>query len=125
MKHYDNICPRSNRFFVASFLIPAVTGILFVDKRSYLKALCYFNGSVIRKTQHAPHDHFRVRFFVSFLFFLVSCFATSAMLCLRMGSLSMSAFFPKPNQVWTSGLTEGLMSYILFWTLLFDLVHIF
>jgi hypothetical protein len=60
-----------------------------------------------------------------FLFFVFSCFITSGMLCLRMGSLSMSDFFPKPNQVWTSGLTEGLMSYILFWTLLFDLVHIF
>lgn len=60
-----------------------------------------------------------------FFFFLLSCVATSAMLCARMGSVSMFDYFAKPYQVWTDGLTEGLMSYILFWTLLFDLVYIF
>lgn len=63
--------------------------------------------------------------FSGFLFFFVSCMATSSMLCARMGSVTMSDYFAKPYQVWTEGLTEGLMSYILFWTLLFDLVHIF
>mmetsp|Transcript_15970 Transcript_15970/g.40115 ORF Transcript_15970/g.40115 Transcript_15970/m.40115 type:complete len:116 (+) Transcript_15970:477-824(+) len=60
-----------------------------------------------------------------FLLFFVSCLVTSCMLCVRTGSVTMVDFFAKPNQVWTQGLTEGLMSYILFWTMLFDLVHIF
>jgi hypothetical protein len=62
---------------------------------------------------------------MGFLFFLVSCVLTSAMLCVRAGSVGMMEFFAKPGQIWTQGLSEGLMSYILFWTLLFDLVHIF
>lgn len=60
-----------------------------------------------------------------FLLFLVSCLVTSAMLCARMGSLGMLDYFAKPHAIWTAGLTDGLMSYILFWTLFFDLVHIF
>lgn len=63
--------------------------------------------------------------FSGFLMFLLSCFLTSGMLCLKMGSLSMSAYFKSSNQVWTEGLTQGLMSFILFWTLFFDLVHIY
>ena len=34
-------------------------------------------------------------------------------------------FFKKPKDLWTDGIVEALMSYILFWTLFYDIVHIY
>ena len=34
-------------------------------------------------------------------------------------------FFKKPEDIWTEGIMQALMSYILFWTLFYDVVHIY
>eukprot|EP00744_Colponema_vietnamica_P006470 GILI01009394.1.p1 GENE.GILI01009394.1~~GILI01009394.1.p1 ORF type:complete len:126 (-),score=16.55 GILI01009394.1:294-671(-) len=34
-------------------------------------------------------------------------------------------FFKSPSSIWTEGLTGGLMSFIMFWTLLNGIVHIY
>ena len=37
----------------------------------------------------------------------------------------MKPFFKKPEEIWFEGITQALMSYILFWTLFYDIVHIY
>jgi len=34
-------------------------------------------------------------------------------------------YFKKPNDIWTEGISQAAMSYIMFWTLFYDIVHIY
>ena len=34
-------------------------------------------------------------------------------------------YFKKGGDVWTEGVGQALMSYVLFWTLFYDIVHIY
>ena len=34
-------------------------------------------------------------------------------------------FFKKPEDIWTEGIGQAAMSYILFWTLFYDIVHLY
>mmetsp|Transcript_7220 Transcript_7220/g.12189 ORF Transcript_7220/g.12189 Transcript_7220/m.12189 type:complete len:111 (+) Transcript_7220:93-425(+) len=61
---------------------------------------------------------------VGFLFFLLSTFVLSAGLYSAMGS-DPKPFFKSSTDVWTAGINEAMMSYILFWTLFYDIVHIY
>ena len=40
-------------------------------------------------------------------------------------SMEPKPFFKKPEDIWTEGIMQALMSYILFWTLFYDIVHIY
>lgn len=34
-------------------------------------------------------------------------------------------FFKKGDNLWTQGISEAAMSFIMFWTLFYDIVHIY
>ena len=34
-------------------------------------------------------------------------------------------YFKKPEDIWFEGISQAAMSYILFWTLFYDIVHIY
>eukprot|EP00695_Tsukubamonas_globosa_P000885 TRINITY_DN1825_c0_g1_i1.p2 TRINITY_DN1825_c0_g1~~TRINITY_DN1825_c0_g1_i1.p2 ORF type:complete len:106 (-),score=6.16 TRINITY_DN1825_c0_g1_i1:172-489(-) len=38
---------------------------------------------------------------------------------------STKRYFRTSSSIWTSGVGSGLMTYILFWTLMYDIVYIF
>ena len=61
---------------------------------------------------------------VGFLVFFVVTFALSAMLYLKMGG-EPKPYFKVGGDIWTEGIQQALMSYILFWTLFYDIVHIY
>uniref|UniRef100_A0A7S1QRC8 ER membrane protein complex subunit 6 n=1 Tax=Alexandrium catenella TaxID=2925 RepID=A0A7S1QRC8_ALECA len=58
-----------------------------------------------------------------FVFILVTV-AHSAMMFAKM-SFNAHGHFPKSSDVFVSQFTSGLLPFILFWTLAFDMVHIF
>eukprot|EP00308_Calcidiscus_leptoporus_P003929 CAMPEP_0119378804 /NCGR_PEP_ID=MMETSP1334-20130426/49966_1 /TAXON_ID=127549 /ORGANISM="Calcidiscus leptoporus, Strain RCC1130" /LENGTH=111 /DNA_ID=CAMNT_0007398127 /DNA_START=17 /DNA_END=352 /DNA_ORIENTATION=+ len=61
---------------------------------------------------------------VGFLaFFLCTC-ALSAGLYLVTGR-EPRPYFKAGGDIWTEGVKDGMMSYILFWTLFYDIVHIY
>ena len=60
----------------------------------------------------------------SFLAFLASTLLLSVGLFLKV-SCEPKPFFKKAEDVWFEGITQALMSYILFWTLFYDIVHIY
>jgi hypothetical protein len=59
-----------------------------------------------------------------FLAFFLSTFLLSVGLYLKV-SMEPKPFFKKPEDIWTEGIMQALMSYILFWTLFYDIVHIY
>ncbi|KAH7435705.1 hypothetical protein KP509_06G076100 [Ceratopteris richardii] len=59
-----------------------------------------------------------------FLFYFVIMMATSAAVALKAG-FKIGMYFDSLNRVTLDGLTAGLMSFVLFWTLAYDIVHIF
>jgi len=59
-----------------------------------------------------------------FVAFLLSTGVLSVALYLKV-SCDPKPFFKKPNDVWTEGISQAAMSYILFWTLFYDIVHIY
>ena len=59
-----------------------------------------------------------------FLAFFLSTFLLSVGLYLKV-SCEPKPFFKKPEDIWTEGIMQALMSYILFWTLFYDIVHIY
>jgi len=59
-----------------------------------------------------------------FVAFLVSTLLLSCGLFLKV-SCEPKPFFKKPEDIWFEGITQALMSYILFWTLFYDIVHIY
>ena len=59
-----------------------------------------------------------------FACFFISTLLLSVGLYLKV-SCEPKPFFKKPEDIWTEGIMQGLMSYILFWTLFYDIVHIY
>ena len=59
-----------------------------------------------------------------FLVFFISTFALSVGLYLKV-SMEPKPFFKKPEDIWFEGVSQAMMSYILFWTLFYDIVHIY
>ena len=59
-----------------------------------------------------------------FLVFFLSTFLLSVGLYLKV-SCEPKPFFKRPDDIWTDGITQALMSYVLFWTLFYDIVHIY
>ena len=61
---------------------------------------------------------------MGFAVFLLSTFMLSVGLYLKV-SCEPKPYFKKPDDIWTEGVTQALMSYVLFWTLFYDIVHIY
>jgi len=61
---------------------------------------------------------------VGFLAFFLTTFLLSVMMYVKMG-MQPKPYFKKPEEVWTEGVMQAMMSYILFWTLFYDIVHIY
>ena len=59
-----------------------------------------------------------------FLCFFIATFALSAGLYLKV-LCDPKPFFRKPDDVWTEGITQAMMSFVMFWTLFYDIVHIY
>lgn len=59
-----------------------------------------------------------------FVCFFISTLLLSVGLYLKV-SCDPKPFFKKPDDIWTEGITQAMMSYILFWTLFYDIVHIY
>jgi hypothetical protein len=58
----------------------------------------------------------------------VAFFATTLLLSVGLYlkvSCEPKPFFKKPNDIWSEGISQSLLSYILFWTLFYDIVHIY
>lgn len=55
-------------------------------------------------------------------YFLVSGILTSILL---LKITSKTRFFDTWSTPWTEGIFQGLLTYILFWTILYDIVHIY
>mmetsp|Transcript_102851 Transcript_102851/g.245119 ORF Transcript_102851/g.245119 Transcript_102851/m.245119 type:complete len:114 (+) Transcript_102851:82-423(+) len=58
------------------------------------------------------------------LVFIVVTLIHSLMICVKLG-FEITGHFPKSRDVFVSQFGGGLLSFILFWTLSYDLVHIF
>eukprot|EP00930_Biecheleria_cincta_P070547 TRINITY_DN58186_c0_g1_i1.p1 TRINITY_DN58186_c0_g1~~TRINITY_DN58186_c0_g1_i1.p1 ORF type:complete len:134 (-),score=23.90 TRINITY_DN58186_c0_g1_i1:50-451(-) len=58
------------------------------------------------------------------LVWIVVTLLHSVMIFTKMG-FSCTRYFPKSRDVFVSQLMGGMMSFILFWTLAYDIVHIF
>ena len=56
--------------------------------------------------------------------FVLSTLALSLCLYLSMDARP-APYFKHATDVWTEGISQAIMSYILFWTLLYDVVHIY
>ena len=59
-----------------------------------------------------------------FLVFFLSTFVLSVGLYLKV-SAEPRPYFKKPEEIWTEGIMQALMSYIMFWTLFYDIVHLY
>lgn len=58
---------------------------------------------------------------VGFLAFLLTNAVLSVGLFLKVAG-DAKPFFRKPNDIWTAGISQAMLSYILFWTLFYDIV---
>merc|ERR1719198_1159772 len=56
--------------------------------------------------------------------FIVITLLHSAMIFMKMGG-DVTRHFPKAQDIFVSQFSHGVMSFILFWTLAYDMVHIF
>ena len=56
--------------------------------------------------------------------FLLSTMLLSVGLYLKV-SCDPKPYFKKPENIWFDGISQAAMSYILFWTLFYDIVHIY
>jgi|TARA_B100000513_G_scaffold194242_1_gene122748 hypothetical protein len=61
---------------------------------------------------------------LGFISFFITSLALSAGLFLLMGG-APKPYFRTASDVWTEGVSQAMMSYILFWTLFYDIVHIY
>lgn len=59
-----------------------------------------------------------------FGFYLVLSALLSVLIRQRCG-VSIETYFRDPQMVWTDGIVGGLFTYILFWTLVYAVVHIY
>ncbi|XP_025087704.1 ER membrane protein complex subunit 6-like [Pomacea canaliculata] len=61
---------------------------------------------------------------LGFVFYFVSAFVLSVFLTIKAGS-RWNAFFISRKILFISGLFGGLFTYILFWTFLYGMVHVY
>ena len=61
---------------------------------------------------------------MGFVIFLATTMMLSVMLFLKV-SFEPRPFFKKPDDLWTEGISQAMMSYVMFWTLFYDIVHIY
>mmetsp|Transcript_40906 Transcript_40906/g.108115 ORF Transcript_40906/g.108115 Transcript_40906/m.108115 type:complete len:142 (+) Transcript_40906:2-427(+) len=61
---------------------------------------------------------------VGFIAFFATTLLLSVGLYLSVGC-DPHPYFKKPNDIWFEGISQAAMSYILFWTLFYDIVHIY
>eukprot|EP00320_Phaeocystis_rex_P002805 CAMPEP_0119059646 /NCGR_PEP_ID=MMETSP1178-20130426/3733_1 /TAXON_ID=33656 /ORGANISM="unid sp, Strain CCMP2000" /LENGTH=111 /DNA_ID=CAMNT_0007040691 /DNA_START=116 /DNA_END=451 /DNA_ORIENTATION=- len=61
---------------------------------------------------------------MGFIAFFASTMVLSLGMYLKMNS-DPKPFFKRGGDVWTEGIGQALMSYVMFWTLFFDIVHIY
>ncbi|KAK7097850.1 ER membrane protein complex subunit 6-like [Littorina saxatilis] len=61
---------------------------------------------------------------LGFIFYFVSAFSLSAFLTVKAGS-RWSSFFTTRRVLFINGLFGGLFTYILFWTFLYGMVHVY
>uniref|UniRef100_A0A7S0HSP5 ER membrane protein complex subunit 6 n=1 Tax=Phaeocystis antarctica TaxID=33657 RepID=A0A7S0HSP5_9EUKA len=59
-----------------------------------------------------------------FVAFFASSMVLSLGMYLKMNS-NPKPYFKTGSDVWTEGIGQALMSYVMFWTLFFDIVHIY
>ena len=62
-----------------------------------------------------------------FLFYLLTAMLTSVVLAAKAGFNlgTLKSFFVSLSTLTTDGLVAGCMSYVLFWTLLYDIVYVY
>eukprot|EP00850_Spirogloea_muscicola_P015410 SM000117S25530 [mRNA] locus=s117:432074:433584:+ [translate_table: standard] len=58
-------------------------------------------------------------------FFYILVMLLSSVAVLLKARLDVGAYFPSWQQLVLDGIGQGMMSYVLFWTLAYDIVHIF
>jgi len=59
-----------------------------------------------------------------FLFYFVMSMLLSVMLYCKAGS-NWNKYFLSKRSLWTNGIFSGLFTYVLFWTFLYGLVHVY
>jgi len=59
-----------------------------------------------------------------FVFYFVMSMLLSVMLYMKAGT-SWNKYFLSRRAVWTDGVISGLFTYVLFWTFLYGLVHVY
>lgn len=60
-----------------------------------------------------------------FMFYLLTSLLTAVVLIAKIGGLDVKSHFVSINNVTIDGFVAGLMSYVLFWTLLYDIVYVY
>ena len=59
-----------------------------------------------------------------FAFFVIFSIVLSLMLALKAGP-SWNKFFTSRRQIWFDGMVGGLFTYVLLWTFLYGMVHVY
>ena len=62
--------------------------------------------------------------YAGFLFYFAANLVGSALLFFAMHT-KPSKYLVSPNSVWTEAATSGFMTYLLVWTLVYNLVHVY
>ena len=61
-----------------------------------------------------------------FLAYILFYILGSLLVLVRGGNgFSGSAWFASSSDFWTGGLSQGVMTFVLFWTLFYDIVHVY
>jgi len=58
------------------------------------------------------------------VFFLLAMAALSACLLVKV-NFQPALYFPTPSAIWTDGVFAAMMTYVLFWTMLYNIVHVY
>ena len=59
-----------------------------------------------------------------FAFFIIFSLALSLMLAMKAGS-NWNNYFTTRRQIWFDGMIGGLFTYVLLWTFLYGMVHVY
>ncbi|KAF9579785.1 ER membrane complex subunit 6 [Lunasporangiospora selenospora] len=60
-----------------------------------------------------------------FIFYLIGSIFMSLLILMVKAKGNPKIFFRKPFEAVTEGISGGLLSYILFWTLLYGIIHVY
>ncbi|ORX91544.1 ER membrane protein complex subunit 6 [Basidiobolus meristosporus CBS 931.73] len=63
--------------------------------------------------------------YTGFVFYLVTAFISSGIIWALMTDFKPELYFKKSRDVWIEGVFGGLFSYVLFWTLMYGIVHVY